>query len=63
MGTVDVGRDQAANPGCGLEDEKMLEGIYNFDFGEEFLVLVIRFVDGPENEEAYCHRLNRVRSN
>ena len=41
----------------------MLEGIYNFDFGEEFLVLVIRFVDGPENEEAYFDRLNRVRSN
>jgi hypothetical protein len=32
----------------GLDDEKMLDGIYDFDFGEEFLVLVIEYVDGPE---------------
>ena len=35
----------------GLDDEKTLEGIYDFEFGEEFLVLVIEYVDGPEITE------------
>jgi hypothetical protein len=28
----------------GLGDEKMLEGIYNLELGEEFLVLMIEYV-------------------
>lgn len=47
----------------GLDDEKMLEGIYDFEFGEEFLVFVIEYVDGPEKQETYFHRMNKVRLN
>jgi hypothetical protein len=47
----------------GLDDEKMLNGVYDFDFGEEFLVLVIEHVDGPEKQEAYFHRMSKVRMN
>ena len=47
----------------GLNDEEMLEGIYDFEFGEEFLVLVIEYIDGPEKQEAYFHRMNKVRMN
>ena len=41
----------------------MLEGIYDFEFGEEFLVLVIEYVGGPEKQEAYFHRMSKVRMN
>jgi len=41
----------------------MLEGVYDFEFGEEFLVLVIEFVNGQENQEAYFHRLSKVKLN
>jgi hypothetical protein len=41
----------------------MLEGVYDFEFGEEFLVLVIVYVDGPEKQEAYFHRMSRVKMN
>ncbi len=41
----------------------MLEGIYDFDLGEEFLVLVIEYVGGPEKQEAYFHRMSKVRLN
>jgi hypothetical protein len=47
----------------GLDDEEMLEGIYDFEFGEEFLVLVIEYVRGPEKQEAYFHRMSKVRMN
>jgi hypothetical protein len=47
----------------GLDDEQILEGIYAFEFGEEFLVLVIEYIDGPEKQEAYFHRMNNVRMN
>lgn len=60
---VDSSRDQAVHPGCGLDDEKMLDGIYNFEFGEEFLALVIEYVGGPERQEAYFHRMSKVRIN
>jgi len=41
----------------------MLDGIWDFEFGEEFLVLVIEHVGGPENQEAYFHRMSKVRMN
>jgi hypothetical protein len=41
----------------------VLEGIYDFEFGEEFIVLVIEHVGGPEKQEAYFHRMNKVRMN
>ena len=47
----------------GLDDEEILEGIYDFEFGEDFLVLVIEYVDGPEKQEAHFHRMNKVRMN
>jgi hypothetical protein len=47
----------------GLDDEKMLEGIYDFAFGEEFLVLVIEYMDGRGKEQAYCHRMSKVMIN
>ena len=46
-----------------LDDEEMLEGIYDFELREEFLVLVIQYVGGPEKQEAYFHRMNKVRMN
>ncbi len=47
----------------GLNDEKMLEPVWDFEFGEEFLVLIIEFVVGPEKQEAYFHRMSKVRMN
>ena len=47
----------------GLDDEKMLEGVFDFEFGEEFLVLVIEYADVPEKQEAYFHRMSKVRMN
>jgi hypothetical protein len=47
----------------GLDDEKMLDGVYDFEFGEKFLVLVIEHVDGPVNQEAYFHRMSKVKMN
>ena len=42
-----------------IDDEDMLDGIYDFEFGEEFFVLVIEYVDGPEKQEANFHRMNK----
>ena len=47
----------------GLDDEELLGGLNNFDFGEEFLVLVIEHVEGPENQAAHFHRMSKVRMN
>jgi hypothetical protein len=47
----------------GLNDEQILEPVWEFEFGEEFLVLVIEYVNGPENQEAYFHRMFKVRMN
>ena len=47
----------------GLDDEKILEGLKDFDFGEEFLVLVIEHLDGPEKQKAHFHRMNKVQLN
>ena len=47
----------------GLDDEKMLEGIYDFEFGEEFLVMIIEHVGGLEKQEAYFHRMSKVKLN
>ncbi len=41
----------------------MLEPVWEFEFGEEFLVLMIEFVGGPEKREAYFHRMSKVRMN
>jgi hypothetical protein len=46
----------------GLDDE-ILDGVYDFEFGEEFLVLVIEYVGGPSSQNAYFHRMNKVRMN
>ena len=43
----------------GLDDEELLGGLKDFDFGDEFLVLVIEHVDGPENQEAHFHRMTQ----
>jgi hypothetical protein len=37
--------------------------VWDFEFGEEFLVLVIEYGDGPEKQEAYFHRMSKVRLN
>ena len=47
----------------GLNDEEMLGPVWDFEFGEEFLVLVIEYVGGPEKQEAYFHRMSKVRMN
>jgi hypothetical protein len=47
----------------GLNDEEMLEPVWDFEFGEEFLVLVIEHVGGPENQNASFHRLSKIRLN
>ena len=47
----------------GLDDEELLGGLKDFDFGDEFLVLVIEYADGPENQEAHFHKENKVRLN
>ena len=45
----------------------MIRGCWNrcgtFDFGEEFLVLVIEHVDGPKKQEVHFHRMNEIRLN
>jgi hypothetical protein len=53
---------QYIRDGC-LNDEEMLDGIYEFEFGEDFLVLVIEFVDGPRSQNAYFHRMNKTMMN
>ena len=40
--------------------EDVLELLEYFDFREEFLLLVIEPVDGPEKQRAHFHRLNKV---
>ncbi len=47
----------------GLDDRELLDGMKDLDFGEEFLVLVIEYVDGPQKQEAHFHRMNKVRLN
>ena len=47
----------------GLDDDELLGGLKDFDFGEEFLVLVIELVDGQEKQEAHFHRMSKVRMN
>jgi hypothetical protein len=42
----------------GLNDEEMLEGLKDFDFGEEFPVLVIE-----HEKQAHFHRMCKVRLN
>jgi hypothetical protein len=47
----------------GLNDEEMLEPVWDFEFGEEFFVLVIVYVEGPRSQNAYFHRMSKVRMN
>lgn len=47
----------------GLDDDEILEPVWDFEFGEESLVLVIEYVDDRENQEAHFHRMNKVRLN
>jgi hypothetical protein len=47
----------------GLDDGKLLEPVWDFELGEEFLVLVIEYVDGPKSQNAYFHRMSKVRMN
>ena len=47
----------------GLDDGELLNGLKDFDFGKEFLVLVIEHVDGPEKQKAHFHRMSKVRVN
>ncbi len=47
----------------GLEDDGILEGLVDLNFVEEFLVLVIEYVDGPKKQAAHFHRMNRTRLN
>jgi hypothetical protein len=47
----------------GLNDEEMLEPVWDFEFGEEFLVLVVEYVDGPKSQKAYFHRMSKVGMN
>ena len=47
----------------GLNDEEMLEPVWDFEFGEEFLVLVIEYMSGRKLQNAYFHRMSRVRMN
>jgi hypothetical protein len=42
----------------GLNDEELLGGLRDFDFGEEFLVLVIEHVGGPRTQKLHLHRMN-----
>jgi hypothetical protein len=44
----------------GLDDREMLAPLDEFEIGEEFLALVIEYVDGPENQEAHFHRVNKA---
>jgi len=37
----------------GLDDEKMLEGVCDFEFGKEFLVLVINVITVPKKLPAH----------
>ena len=55
--------DTPVHPGWGLNDEEMLEPVWDFEFGEEFLELVIEYAGGPENREAFRHRMSKVRLN
>ena len=47
----------------GLDDEELLEGLKGQDFGEDFLVLVIEYVDGPEKQKAHFHRISKAKLN
>jgi len=47
----------------GLNDEEMLEPVWDFEFGEEFLVLIIEHLAGPKSQNAYFHRMSKVRMN
>ena len=47
----------------GLDDKEMLEGVNEPDFGEDFLVLVIEYVDGPKTQQAHFHRISKAKMN
>ncbi len=47
----------------GLDDEELLEGLRDQDIGEDFLVLVIEYVDGPEKQKAHFHRISKAKLN
>ena len=47
----------------GLDDERILEGLAEYDLGEEILVLIIEYANGPESQRAHFHRLNQAHRN
>jgi len=44
----------------GEADEGLIELIRDFDFGEEFLVMIIEHVDGPKKPAVHVHKITRV---
>jgi len=47
----------------GLDDNEVLEGLSDADVGEDFLVLVIEYVDGPAQQKAHFHRISKAKLN
>jgi hypothetical protein len=41
-------------------DDGLIELIRDFDFGEEFLVMIIEHVDGPKKHAVHIHKITRV---
>jgi hypothetical protein len=60
---VDSSENPAVVQDGGLNDEEMLDPVWGFEFGKEFLALVIEYVEGSEEQEAYFHRMSKVRMN
>jgi len=44
----------------GETDEGLLDLIQDFDFGEEFLVMIIEHVDGPKKHVVNIHKITKV---
>jgi hypothetical protein len=44
----------------GETDAGLIDLIQDFDFGEEFLVMIIEYAEGVEKHAVHVHRVNRV---
>jgi hypothetical protein len=44
----------------GETDAGLIDLIQDFDFGEEFLVMIIEYVEGVEKHAVHIHRVSRL---
>jgi len=62
LDATEVCFDGVAQNSLGVFQEHAVRSVRNFDVCEEIPALVIEYVGGPERQEAYFHRMSKVRT-